>query len=235
MKSIIKIFIVIILISISSYLYSSEISVSQFNVQEMKHFLKELGFAFNAGTQRSATTMGVLGLKIGGAASFFKGTRNLWNKAYNDDAPSYLPLYNIYARKGLPFNMDLSVKLSKLHNTDLQLAGISLRRALIKGGIVMPAISLTLDISKLTGGKDIDKAFIYSLKASISKGFGPIKPYFGAGIFKINLDSHSNSYDANDMEIFGGVILNMPLMSVVSEIAIKNSEKKLTLGINFGF
>lgn len=95
--------------------------------------------------------------------------------------PDYLPLPKLHIQVGLPVvPIDLGFIYSEVPNTDIKLMGGELKYAILKGGVVMPAVAIRGTYTKLSGIDVLDME-TKSLDLSISKGFLIFTPYAGVG------------------------------------------------------
>jgi hypothetical protein len=86
----------------------------------------------------------------------------------------------VRAAKGLPWNFDVAVAYSPLPKTGASLLGGALSWAPLPGSAVLPALGVRASYTTVRGLDQLDFSTA-GLDASISKGFGPLTPYLGAG------------------------------------------------------
>lgn len=95
--------------------------------------------------------------------------------------PAYLPFPKIHVQAGFPVvPLDLGVVYSQVPNTDIKLIGGEIKYAILRGGIVMPAVAVRGAYTRLSGLDVIDIS-TKSLDLSISKGVLMVTPYAGVG------------------------------------------------------
>ena len=87
------------------------------------------------------------------------------------------------ARKGLPGGIDLGLSYGKALGGDVKLVSAELQYAILKGGLLSPALSVRLTGSRAVDAKayDFDQ---YGAELLFSKGFTVLTPYVGAGVFR---------------------------------------------------
>lgn len=167
-----------------------------------------------------------------------------WESAFGDDAPSFLTFPSLRARKGLPFGIDVGAKYSWVPDTNINVIGVEVSKALLEGGAVTPAIGIRGTYTRLLGVSDLDLQTA-GIDASISKGLPLITPYAGAGMLWIDSKLSQAAQDriGSDIErqklwqprVFAGVQLTpLPLFRLLGEV--EYSERAIyTLKAAVGF
>lgn len=197
-----------------------------------KSLSKETGAAIGYRNMAPAAPLGITGFDIGGEVSAMSIDKNSkqWSSAFSDDAPSYLVIPKIRARKGLPLGIDIGASYAYVPGSNVKLYGAELSKSILDGGLATPAVGVRGTYTKLAGVDDLSLS-TYGLDASISKGFVFITPYAGAGVMWIkseakgNLKSKSQTvgFDLSSETItvprvFGGLMLSpLPLLSITAE------------------
>jgi len=200
-------------------------------------FAQELGIAVAYNPVAPAETLGVLGFDLGISASFVDIDSGLWNSAVADgDAPSVLVIPRIQARKGLPFGIDVGVSYTRIPQSDIQIIGGEVRKALLKGATLIPAVSVLIHYSALTGVSQLDLT-TYGADLAISKGIAFLTPYAGVG--QIWIDAQPNVAGLADTTenatrgYVGLKIAPFPFVNLVAQ-ADFSQVKSYTLRINVG-
>jgi hypothetical protein len=199
---------------------------------EFKDFSKEAGAALAYPRLAPATPLGITGFEIGVEASAIdiRDKAFYWQAAFAGDAPSYLYVPSIRARKGLPFGIDIGAMYSYVPDTNAKLFGGEVSYALLKGGAALPAIGVRGTYTKLTGVDDLDLQ-TYGVDATISKGLLFITPYVGVGTVYIDSKAKGNLQKFSTLlgtplkeekfwqeRYFGGIELKpFPLFRLVAE------------------
>lgn len=193
---------------------------------EFKDLSKEAGAALGYRNMAPAAPLGVTGFDIGGEVSALSIDSNYWDKAFNNDAPSYLIIPKIRARKGLPFGIDVGVMYSYVPNSNIKLYGAELSKAILEGSAATPAVGVRATYTKLAGVDDLALQ-TYGIDASVSKGFVFITPYAGAGMMWINSEAKGQlktwsptltSETISVPRVFGGLKLSpLPLFAITAE------------------
>ncbi len=153
---------------------------------EFKSLSEDLGLSLNYNLLGPASNLGWTGFEIGGSLSFAVIDKNAsyWRKAIQDhNPPSYLLIPRLIIRKGLPWGIDVGVSYLHIPNSNISLVGAEAQYAILKDGIVQPAISLRGAYSSLLGVKELSMQVI-DVSVAISKKMLIFEPYAGiAGVF----------------------------------------------------
>ena len=203
--------------------FTNNISQSDF-----KDLSKEAGSALGYRNMAPAAPLGITGFDIGAEVSTISIDKNstYWSSAFGQDAPSYLVIPKIRARKGLPFGIDVGAMYSYVPNSNIKLYGAELSKSILDGSVATPAVSVRATYTKLAGVNDLNLQ-TYGVDASISKGFLFLTPYAGAGLLWINSEAKGHlkelaptlsTENITVPRIFGGLkITPFPLLSVTVE------------------
>jgi hypothetical protein len=204
--------------------FSSAITQDQF-----KSLSKEAGAAIGYRNMAPAAPLGITGFDIGGEVSAISIDKNstYWNAAFGNDAPSYLIIPKIRARKGLPFGIDVGAMYSYVPDSNIKLYGAELSKSILDGSLATPAIGVRATYTKLAGVSDLGLQ-TYGVDASISKGILFITPYAGAGVLWINSEAKGNlkavvaptlsKENITVPRFFGGLVISpIPLFGITAE------------------
>ena len=199
---------------------------------EFKSLSKEAGAALGYRNMAPAAPLGITGFDIGGEVSAVKIHTNssYWKAAFKDDAPSYLLIPKIRARKGLPFGIDVGAMYSYVPDSNVKLYGAELSKSILEGSVATPAVGIRGTYTKLAGVDDLGLQ-TYGVDASISKGFLFITPYAGAGMLWIDSEAKGDlkslsqtlginlkSETISVPRVFGGVVISpLPLLGFTLE------------------
>ena len=203
--------------------FSSAISKDSF-----KNLSKEAGAALGYRNMTPAAPLGITGFEIGGELSAISIAKDsdYWNKAFNSNAPSYLVIPKLRARKGLPFGIDVGAMYAYVPDSNVKLYGAEVSKALLDGTMATPALGVRATYTRLAGVNDLALQ-TYGIDASASKGFLFLTPYAGAGLLVINTEAKGNlkayspslTSETNTVpRFFGGVkITPIPLLAITVE------------------
>ncbi|MDD2366252.1 MAG: hypothetical protein PHN84_08820 [Desulfuromonadaceae bacterium] len=198
-----------------------------------KNLSKEAGAAFGYRNMAPAEPLGITGFDIGAEVSGISIDRNSsqWSSAFRSDAPSYLVIPKLRARKGLPLGIDIGASYSSVPNSNIKLIGAEISNAILEGSLATPAVGVRATYTRLTGVSDLALQ-TYGADASISKGFLFITPYFGAGMMHISSEAKGTLKSASLREyginlgkegitvpryFVGLTISPLPLISITAE------------------
>ena len=150
----------------------------------------------------------------------------------------FLSVARVGARKGLPGGIDLGLSYGRALGGDVKLLSAEVQYALIKGGLLSPALSVRVTGTRTTGSGayGLDQ---YGAELLLSKGFTVLTPYVGAGVVrsKGTLDSTLGASFADTTTrgvVYGGVTLNLLLPKITFEVE-KAGEVQGAVRVGFGF
>lgn len=202
--------------------------ISGISQDDFKSLSKEAGTALGYRNMAPAAPLGITGFDIGietSAMSIDKSSK-YWSAAFNADAPSYLVIPKIRARKGLPFGIDIGAMYSYVPDSNIKLYGVELSKAVLDGGMATPAVGVRATYTTLSGVGDLGLQ-TYGVDASISKGFPFLTPYAGGGILWVTSEAKGNLHalvptltkeTISVPRIFGGFRISpLPLLGITIE------------------
>lgn len=190
-----------------------------------KDVSKELGAAIGYRNLAPAEPLGITGFDIGGEVSVMSIDKKSaqWSNSFNGkEAPSYLAVPKIRARKGLPWSIDVGGSYAYVPETNVKMYGVEISKAILDGTMATPAVGVRGTYTKLTGVDDLGIS-TFGIDASVSKGFVFITPYAGAGLLWVNSEAKGilaglKNETATVPRIFGGVKISpFPLFSITAE------------------
>ena len=109
-----------------------------------KNFSEELGVALSFRNNLPPHPLGITGFDAGvevSAVDINDGS-DYWNTAFGGDAPSLLVLPRLRVRKGLPYGIDVGAMYSNAGNSNIQLYGVELSKAILDGTAATPALGV---------------------------------------------------------------------------------------------
>ena len=158
-----------------------------------------------------ATPLGILGIDVSLEAT--SGT-------YEGNS---VVLPKLKFQKGLIAGLDVAGYYSTFSvpgdNANTTAYGVALTYAIMKGSTVAPAWNVRGSYTS-TDVSGIVKSTTTGIDTSISKGFGPITPYVGVGMVKLNgVDPTAtfNDYNADKTRYYYGVSLDMLALNLTFE------------------
>jgi hypothetical protein len=162
----------------------SFVGTTGLNQSNFRDLSREAGAAISYHNVAPAESLGKTGFDIGAelTAVDIKNNSPYWNAAFGNknDAPSYLLIPKLRARKGLPFGIDVGAMYSYVPDTNIHLYGVEVSKSIIEGSVVKPALGIRGTYTRIAGVHDLDLQTA-GLDASISKGILFLTPYAGAG------------------------------------------------------
>jgi len=201
-------------------------------------FIDELGTAIAYNPVSPAEPLGVLGFEVGVAVSTVKIDTAIWDNVVADaSAPSTLPVPRLMARKGLPMGFDVGLSRISIPGSNIAVTGFELRKAILEGSTVSPAVTVLAHSSKLSGVDAFDVS-TYGVDVGVSKGFAMLTPYAGAGQVWVDGSDTSNTFADRSSSVtrsYAGVRVGfLPFMNLVvqADFAEVNS---YSLRLNVGF
>jgi len=219
--------------------------LEQFTQDEFRNLSEDLGAILSYKPLQPAEPLGIIGLDIGvEVSSTFVENSDAWQEASGSDVDTF-PMARLSAQKGLPFGLDVGAIYASAPDSDVELIGAQLRYAILKGGITRPAIGLRGAYTRLTGHDDLDFD-TRSLDISISKGFGPLTPYAGAGQVWVRSEYTGDAFDAfpvnppeeedfSDSKVFAGLRMNFLLFKLTAEVDQTGDATSLSGKLSIGF
>jgi hypothetical protein len=199
---------------------------------QFRDLVTELGVALSAVQAQPAESLGLFlavpHFDVGAESTLvnINQDRPYWRLATHDgSAPSLLPLPKLHANVGLPFGFEVGGLYSSIPDSNIRLLGAEAKWAVVKGGVLWPAVAVRGAYTALGGVEELDLTTT-SVDLSVSKGFAFVTPYLGAGrvwidaepkgaaaATPVNLKAVSSVED----RLFAGVRLRLAFLSAVAE------------------
>ncbi len=172
----------LLVVSLPSRAGDSDIALpTGFGQPAFNTLVEELGTAVAYNAVAPAESMGVTGFDLGVVIGSVELDSRVWDQVVSDgSAPSSLLIPKLIVRKGLPFGVDIGVNYTAIPDSNVKIMGAEVRKALVEGSTVLPAVSLSLHTSSLNGVDDLDVK-TYGVDVGISKGFANLTPYASVG------------------------------------------------------
>ncbi len=217
--------------------------ISKIGQSSFVSLTKEAGAALGYRNMAPTESLGITGFDVGIEMSAMSINKNseYWSSAFGNDAPAYLVVPRLRARKGLPFGIDVGAMYSTVPGSNVKLYGAELSKSILDGGITVPAVGVRATYTRLSGVDDLGLQ-TYGIDASVSKGFLFLTPYAGAGMLWVKSEAkgHLKTFGLSDVSstvprYFGGLkITPFPLLSVTAEAEYaEQSIYSLKAAINF--
>lgn len=195
-----------------------------------KSFSREAGGAISYKNTAPAASLGLTGFEIAAevTAVDIRKDAEYWKAATGNNAPSVFFIPKLRVRKGLPFGIDVGAMYAKVPDSNIQIYGAEVSKALLEGTAVTPALGVRATYTTLAGVGDLDLQTV-GLDASLSKGFLIFTPYVGGGAIWIDGKAKGNlqAFSIPPLQeekfwqerLFGGIrIAPLPFFSVTGEV-----------------
>ncbi|MCF6323341.1 MAG: hypothetical protein L3J89_03295 [Gammaproteobacteria bacterium] len=232
---------ILLVVSLPSRAGDSDIALpAGFGQTTFNTLVEELGTAVAYNSVAPAESMGITGFDIGVVIGGVELDSTVWSQVVSDgSAPSSLIVPKLIVRKGLPFGVDLGVSYVSVPGSNVTIMGGEIRKALLEGSTVMPAISLSLHTASLSGVDDLDIS-TYGFDVGISKGFAMFTPYASVG--QVWFDGSENTtlltlqdYNESTTRSSVGVKIGfMPIMSLTLQADMaKTNSYNMKLSLDF--
>lgn len=148
---------------------------------EFKKLSEDLGSSLSYKAVAPAEPLGITGFDLGiEFSSTALENKSIFNTACSGCDVDNLIIPKLHLHKGLPLNLDVGLVYSSVPSSNIKLAGVELRYAILEGGMASPALALRGTYSKLSGVDQLDFS-TRGVELSVSKGFAMFTPYGGVG------------------------------------------------------
>jgi hypothetical protein len=225
-----KVFTVLFFLWITPAMASDIQFNGSMNQQMFRDFSQEAGAVVLYRAIGPAEPLGLIGFDIGveTTATKINENKDYWKKSVSDQNPSaYLVSPRLHVQKGLPFGFDIGVAVGQVLNPNITYAGGEVKYAILKGGVLEPALAVRGSYSQTIGVDQLDLK-TYGLDLSISKGFGAglkIIPFGGVGQYwfsskpkNLTAGLSLNEENFSKTQVFAGARLQMAFFTVTGQV-----------------
>jgi len=234
--------IFIVLFAMTNLASAREVDQIQFLTQEQfESMAEDLGAALSYRSITPAEHLGLTGFDLGAAITYtdFDNSEDWQNAVSSSSELDYVVAPKLYLHKGLPFGIDVGGFVGSSSNSGVDLFGVEVKYALLKGGVAKPAIGLRAAYTQLDGIDQIDMDTA-SLDISISKGFVMLTPYAGAGVVWVNAtpEKEASFLDEEDPQLskfFAGLNVNLALLNLAFEADKTGDSTSYSAKVGFRF
>lgn len=208
---------------------------SAINQAEFLALSKDLAATTSTKAIEPAAPLGLSGFDVSGAATMTKiQDTSAWSKVSGDSA-THLIQTKVSVSKGLSGGWDVGGFMSKVNSTNVSVAGIHAKYALLEGNAITPAIGVRGSYSRMGGvsGMELNNTGFDLL---VSKGFVGFTPYVGVGTVYSSAKATGKSDESlTQSKSFAGVSWNILLLNLSAEYdrTGKNSTVGLKAGLRF--
>jgi hypothetical protein len=212
--------------------------LTSFNTLTQTEFLalsKDLAATTSTKAIEPAAPLGISGFDVSGSASITNTQAGaVWNKVSGDDMDQLIQT-KLSISKGLPSGWDVGGFVSKVSSTNVSVAGVHVKYALLEGNAITPAIAVRGSHSRMGGvsGMTLNNT---GLDVLISKGFVGFTPYAGVGTVYTNATATGQRDESfSQAKSFVGVSWNILLLNLSAEYdkTGKNSSVGVKAGVRF--
>lgn len=185
---------------------------------EFRLLSEDLGAALSYHAQIPSEPLGLTGFDIGvGVTATRLEHSGIWQKVTSDDADATLYVPTLRVHKGLPAGFDIGLTYASIPGSNIRYTGGELRYAILKGGVVSPALAVRGSITRLSGVDQL--AFeTRGIDLSISKGLALLTPYAGIGRVWIESDPRGTGglqkEEFSLTKVFVGIGMNFAVLNV---------------------
>jgi hypothetical protein len=210
-------------------------NVSALSQTEFLALSKDLAAATSTKAIESAAPLGLTGFDVSAATTMTKThAGSAWQTASGDSMNNLIQT-KLSVSKGLPGGWDVGGFVSKAPSTNVSVAGVQVKYALLEGNAITPAIAVRGNHSRM-GGVSGMKLNNTGLDVLISKGFVGFTPYVGVGTVYSSAKATAKSDESfTQSKSFVGVSWNVLLINLSAEYdrTGKNSTVGLKAGVRF--
>jgi len=183
-----------------------------------------------------AEATGIAGFGVGMVMTYVP-VDNEWQTVTGSDF-SGVGLAGLQVTKGLPFNIDLGAFYATAPGSNVDVIGGELRYAFLPGSTVAPALAIRVSHVVVSGIDDFDMDST-SADVSVSKGFGPVTPYAGAGYVSGAADPDPafglNEAEVEEAKYFAGVRLSLGLFEITPQFTQIGDVTSYSARLGFSF
>ena len=196
---------------------------------------KDLAAATSTKAIEPAAPLGLTGFDVSASATMTQTKAGTAWQTASGDRMNNLIQTKLSVSKGLPGGWDVGGFVSKVPSTNVSVAGVHVKYALLEGNAITPAIALRGSHSRMgsVSGMELNNT---GLDVLISKGFVGFTPYAGVGTVYSNAKATGKSDESfTQSKSFVGVSWNVLLVNLSAEYdrTGKNASVGLKAGVRF--
>lgn len=223
-------------LTLSSLAAASDLSnFSAITQTEFLALSKDLAAVTSTKAIEPAAPLGISGFDVSASTALTKIQDSAtWTKA-SGDSKTNLMQTKLSVSKGLSGGWDVGGFMSKVGSSNVSVAGVHVKYALVEGNAITPAIALRGHHSRMGGvsGMELNNT---GLDLLISKGFVGFTPYVGVGTVYSSAKATGKSDESfTQNKSFAGVSWNILLLNLSTEYdrTGKNSTVSFKAGLRF--
>ena len=212
--------------------------LSNFSALNQTEFLavsKDLAAVTSTKALEPAASLGLTGFDVSASSSMTRIQDGAGWAKVSGGSTSYLMQTKVSISKGLSGGWDIGGFVSKVPSTNVSVAGVQVKYALLEGNAITPAIAVRGSHSRMGGvsGMTLNNT---GLDLLISKGFVGVTPYLGVGTVYSSAQATGKSDESfTQSKSFVGVSWNVLLVNLSAEYdrTGKNTSMGLKAGVRF--
>jgi hypothetical protein len=218
--------------------YATAGDLTNFNALNQTEFLslsKDLAAATSTKAIEPAAPLGITGFDVNASTSMTKiHDGAAWAKASSDSTTNLLQT-KLSVTKGLTSRLDVGGFVSKVPSTNVSVAGLQVKYALLEGNAISPAIAVRASHSRIGGvsGMELNNT---GMDVLISKGFVGFTPYAGIGsVYSTAKATGKSNEHFTQSKSFVGVSWNVLVVNFSTEYdrTGQTSSMSLKAGVRF--
>ena len=212
--------------------------LSNFNTLSQAEFLavsKDLAAVTSTKAIEPAAPLGLTGFDVSASSTLTRIQDGAaWAKVSGDNASNLIQT-KLSVSKGLSGGWDVGGFVAKVPSTNVSVAGVHVKYALLEGNAITPAIALRGSHSRMGGvsGMELNNT---GFDVLVSKGFVGFTPYLGVGTVYSSAKATGQSNESfTQSKSFVGVSWNVLLVNLSAEYdrTGKNASVGLKAGLRF--
>lgn len=174
--------------------------------------------------RHGAAPLGLIGFEFFADATYDSSfdSQPFFKAAVDGNLPGgFLSIGRVGVRKGLPGGLDLGLSYGEALGSKVRLLSAEAQYALLKGGVLEPALSLRVTGTRTvgSGAYGLDQ---YGAELLLSKGFTVLTPYVGAGLTysrgRLDHGTAELTESSTRAVAYAGLRLNLLLPKIVFEV-----------------
>ncbi|HEV7519070.1 MAG TPA: hypothetical protein VGR07_22500 [Thermoanaerobaculia bacterium] len=174
--------------------------------------------------RHGAAPLGLLGFEVYADATYDSSfdSQPFFKTVVDGNLPGgVLSVGRVGVRKGLPGGVDLGVSYGEALGSQVKLVSAEVQYALIKGGLLAPALSLRATGTRTVGSGAYD-LHQFGAELLLSKGFAVLTPYIGAGLTysqgRLGRGLAERTDNTTRAVAYAGLRLNLLLPKIIVEV-----------------
>jgi len=207
---------------------ASTLTVRNLFASEYRDLTRDLAAALQFKQVAPAATLGVHGFEIGleVSATDIDEQAGYWSLV-TDDPPDYLVIPKVHLLKGLPGRVDAEAMVTFLPSADIFLWGLAAKWTWLDGRDAVPAASLRLSVTDLSGVDELDFTTV-GADVAVGPELRWADPYLGAGMVWVLSEARVRAAEGDLLvtekesfvspHVFAGCRVYLPWVAITTEL-----------------